>query len=321
MKRLMVAWLVVVAGCSCPSDKFDDSLSPTGDAGSTPVDAGQLDAGKPFDAGHQLDAATTPDAGDEVDAGEELDAGEALDAGQVFDAGSTVVDLFDAGHCSIQWLAPQQELAKSPRADPFAEYLAREGSPEFMVDDVAYTRAVVEWAELKNRVPTASYRPRDLTSVIFTLDTKGYEQIANGTFYEWDCLNWAYRATVTNSSIGYVVDFGPVIDVDQVAQLYLATQRVTSYMPNYLGTFVGCTSGVDTCLARDDDAGTWKWLGYTETPAPNGFCERAFFRMTTEIDAGLTFESLPVDAGTPWQWITDNEYCRQRLWNTMGTAP
>lgn len=283
MKRLLLA-VVVLAGCVRPSHNLDDSLSPVVRDGGT-------------DAGATLDAGAEPDAG-------ELDAGPTPDAGMPFDAGACVID----------WLATPTELAASPRANLPVEYVALEGSEtDFVVSDATYERALVEWTTIVTLMPDAGILPRNASGLIFTLDDAGVAQLTTGQFHEWDCLNWAYRGTPRAIGQWGFVEFAPVVNVDLLAPLYLSLPHITAYEPNLFGV-IDFTP--DTCVQRDDDGGTWRWLGYTLSSTDD-----AFFRMTTERDGGATFERWPRDAGLPWPWLVENDYCKQRLWAVEGHVP
>lgn len=295
MKRLLLAVVVVLAGCVRPSDNLDDSLAPIVRDGG--ADAGHADAGETFDAGHA-------DAGDTLDAGSELDGGTEVDAGEPFDAGA----------CVITWLATPAELAASPRANPAAELLALEGSEtEFMVSDATYARALAEWTMITVLAPDAGVIPRNASGMIFTLDDAGAAAPTAGQFHEWDCLNWAYRGTPHAIGQWGFVEFAPLVNVDLLAPQYLSLPHIIAYEPNLFGVI---DSAPDTCVRRDDDAGTWSWLGYTLVPDTD-----QFFRMTTERDGGATFERWPRDAGMPWPWLLENDYCKQRLWGVDGQTP
>lgn len=224
------------------------------------------------------------------------------------DAGNTL----DAGDCSIQWLATPQALAASPRANQVAEYLALEGAEnEFVVGDATAARADAEYTSLRSQITGVQFIPENASTLRCSLDDAGTAAFAAGEYHDWDCLNRAYRAPPP-AYRGFneaVIAFNPIIDVNQLAPFYLALPHVTQCYPEPVGVLTACGYRADLCLRRDDDAGTWQWLGFTESST----CARDFYRLTTQRDGGSVFEFSPRDAGVPGQWFAENAYCAARL--------
>lgn len=292
LARLSLA-VLLIASCgrtgSLP-DGPDGSMPEVGedtDAGPAPVDAGGGDSG-------------APDA-------------------SVRDAGPADAGTYDAGLCTLVTRAPASELAKSPRANPSLELLVLHGAPWlFVVDDATYARVEQEWAQWGE--PDGG-RPGFIASWGSTLDLRfdatGSAEVNAGTYRAWDCLNAAYRGTPTHFTLSggtlAFVTLEPVVSLPQLGSDYAALPHVVSVKPDPFGICAACGCNTDTCLDLDPDAGTWVWLGYSES----NHCEHRWLRRQTEADGGSRLE-LWTDAGLPRHWLDQSPRCWDQLWSAYG---
>lgn len=315
MRVLLLTVTLLAAGCQCgyrPVVECEPAGCPTDGGGGA---GGGVGGGAGGGGGTGVGGGADSDAGS--DAGVALDGGSA-DAGVETDAGPVDSGISDAGHtrhdAGMCWVPPHTdagELAKTPRANPYAEVLVIESTGQFVADDETYARVVLDLprlAVIDGGTFPARFLPDFVPNVLMMFDDAGFIEVASGAYSAWDCLNRTYDGDIHVFSFRFAyVELHKVVDVRVLAAEYGALPHVTIAEPDSAIVFDTCGYDNDFCL--DVDGGVFNYLGWVD----KSDCARVWFRLTSQPDGGSSLEVR--DAGLSGDdWMDELPGCASRLW-------
>lgn len=237
----------------------------------------------------------------------------AMDAG-ARDAGllPTVVRLPDGG-CPAPRFAPDDALARSPRANRLAEFAIIESGDQFVADDATYARAASDLLVLQTA--DAGKARFDLlpafVNEVFLRFSSDAGLVADAGYTEWACLNEAYggrpRVTVLNDGQTWAtIEFRPVIDAVVLAAEYERLPGIQSAQAQRAVDATACCSSSDACLDLGP-GGQFTWLAQL-----NDECcaVTVWLRLRSQADGGRELERR---SSPPLEWIESAPRCATRL--------